>query len=47
MVLSDCRIATPPKGGLGITPQPALGMTVFYSLTAHLVSWLGSLPHAS
>ena len=34
------------KGGLGITPLPA-GMAAFYSATAHLVSWLGSLPHAS
>ena len=33
------------KGGLGITPLPA-GMAAFYSATAHLVSWLGSLPHA-
>jgi hypothetical protein len=35
------------KGGLGITPLPASGMAAFYSATAHLVSWLGSLPHAS
>ena len=38
------------KGGLGITPLPASGMAavaVFYSATAHLVSCLGSLPHAS
>ena len=35
------------KGGLGITPLPASGMSAFYSATAHLVSWLGSLPHAS
>jgi len=34
------------KGGLGITPLPA-GMAAFYSATAHMVSWLGSLPHAS
>ena len=34
------------KGGLGITPLPA-GMAAFYSATAHLVSWLSSLPHAS
>ena len=34
------------KGGLGITPLPA-GMAAFYSATAHLVSWLASLPHAS
>jgi hypothetical protein len=26
---------------------PASGMAAFYSATAHLVSWLGSLPHAS
>jgi hypothetical protein len=47
MVLRDCRIATHHKGGLGITPLPASGMTAFYSATAHQVSWLGSLPHAS
>jgi hypothetical protein len=35
------------KGALGITPLPASGMAAFYSATAHLVSWLGSLPHAS
>jgi hypothetical protein len=35
------------KVGLGITPLPAPGMAAFYSATAHLVSWLGSLPHAS
>jgi hypothetical protein len=35
------------KGGLGITPLQASGMAAFYSATAHLVSWLGSLPHAS
>jgi hypothetical protein len=35
------------KGGLGISPLPASGMAAFYSATAHLVSWLGSLPHAS
>jgi hypothetical protein len=35
------------KGGLGITPLPASGMAAFYSATSHLVSWLGSLPHAS
>jgi hypothetical protein len=35
------------KGGLGITPLPASGMAAVYSATAHLVSWLGSLPHAS
>jgi hypothetical protein len=35
------------KGGLGITTLPASGMAAFYSLTAHLISWLGSLPHAS
>ncbi len=32
------------KGGLGITPLPASGMAAFCSATAHLVSWLGSLP---
>jgi hypothetical protein len=35
------------KVGLGIKPLPSSGMTAFYSATAHLVSWLGSLPHAS
>ena len=35
------------QGGLGITPLPASGMAAFYSATAHMVSWLGSLPHAS
>jgi len=35
------------EGGLGITPLPASGMAAFYSATANLVSWLGSLPHAS
>jgi hypothetical protein len=35
------------KGGVGITPLPASGVAAFYSATAHLVSWLGSLPHAS
>ena len=35
------------KGGLGITPLPASGMAAFYSVTAHLVSWLGSFQHAS
>ena len=39
------------KGGLGITPLPASGMAAFYSATTlshfHLVSCLGSLPHAS
>jgi len=35
------------KGGLGSTPLPASGMSAFYSATAHLVSWLRSLPHAS
>ena len=35
------------QGGLGITPLPASEMAAFYSATAHMVSWLGSLPHAS
>jgi hypothetical protein len=35
------------KGGLGITTLPASGMAAFYSETAHMVSWLSSLPHAS
>jgi hypothetical protein len=35
------------KGGLGITTLPASGMAAFYSATSHLLSWLGSLPHAS
>jgi hypothetical protein len=35
------------KGGQGITPLTASGMSAFYSMTTHLVSWLGSLPHAS
>ena len=34
------------KGGLGITPLPVSGMTLFHNTTVHLVSWLGSLPHA-
>ena len=33
------------KGGLGIMHLPASGMASFYSVAAHLVSWLGSLPH--
>jgi hypothetical protein len=35
------------QGGLGITPLPASGMAAFYSVTAHMVSWMGSLPCAS
>jgi hypothetical protein len=36
------------QGGLGITPSPASGMAAYYSVTAHVVSWLlGSLSHAS
>ena len=35
------------KGGLGITLLPTSGMAAFYSATSHMVSWLGSLPHAS
>jgi len=35
------------EGGLSITPLSASGMAAFYSATAKLVSWLGSLPHAS
>ena len=35
------------KGGLGIAPLPASAMAAFYSATAQMVSWLGSLPHAS
>jgi hypothetical protein len=35
------------QGGLGIKPLPASGMAAFYSATVHMVSWLGSLPHAS
>ncbi len=35
------------KGGLGITPLSASDTAAFYSATAHLVSWLGSLPDAS
>ncbi len=49
-ILSWCRtIVELPhhEGGLGITPLPASGMAAFYSATANLVSWLGSLPHAS
>ena len=44
MVLRDCRIATPQ----GWSRHYAFAsMAAFYSATAHLVSWLGSLPHAS
>jgi hypothetical protein len=44
-----CVIVALPhhKGGLDITPLPTSGMAAFYSANAHLVSWLGSLPHAS
>jgi hypothetical protein len=35
------------QGGLGITPLPSSGMAAFYSATAQMVSWLGSLPHVS
>jgi hypothetical protein len=35
------------KGGLGIMSLTTSGMAAFYRVTAHLVSWLGSLPHAS
>jgi hypothetical protein len=48
--LAWCRVIVElpnHKDGLGIMPLPALGMAAFYSATAHLVSWLGSLPHAS
>ena len=46
--LAWCRVivALPHhKVGLGITSLPASGMAAFYSATAHLVSWLGSLSH--
>ena len=33
-------------GGLGLTPLPASGLAAFYSATARLVSWLGSLPQS-
>ena len=33
-------------GGLAITPLPASGIASFYSATARLVSWLGSLPQS-
>ena len=46
MVPHDCRIAT-PSGGLGISPLPSSRMAAFYSATAQMVSWLGSLPHVS
>jgi hypothetical protein len=48
--LAWCRVIVElphHKGGLGITPLQASGMAAFYSATTHLVSWLGSLPHAS
>jgi hypothetical protein len=48
--LAWCRVIVElphHKGSLGITPLPASGMAAFYSATAHMVSWLGSLPHAS
>jgi hypothetical protein len=48
--LAWCRVIVElphHKGGLGITPLPASGMAAFYSATAHMVSWLGSLPQAS
>jgi hypothetical protein len=48
--LAWCRVIVElphHQGGLGITPMPASGMAAFYSATAHMVSWLGSLPHAS
>jgi hypothetical protein len=36
------------QGGLDITPFFArFGNSNFYSVTDHMVSWLGSLPHAS
>ena len=34
------------RGGLAITPLPASGIAAFYSATASLVSWLGSLPQS-
>ena len=34
------------RGGLGITPLPASNLAAFYSATARLVSWLGSLPQS-
>ena len=49
-ILAWCRtIVELPhhEGGLGIAPLPASGMAAFYIATASLVSWLGSLPHAS
>ena len=46
MVLRDCRNAT-PQGWSGHYASASSGMAAFYSATAHLVSWLGSLPHAS
>jgi hypothetical protein len=48
--LAWCRVIVElphHQGGLGLTPLPASGMTAFYSATAHMVSWLGLLPHAS
>ena len=48
--LAWCRVIVElphHKGGLGITPLPASGMAAFYSATAHMVTWLSSLPHAS
>jgi hypothetical protein len=48
--LAWCRVIVESphhKGGLGITSLPASGMSAFYSVNDHLVSWLGSLPHAS
>jgi hypothetical protein len=44
-----CMIVELPhhQGGLGITPLPSSGMATFYSATAQMVSWLGSLPHVS
>ena len=49
-VLTWCRTVVElphHEGGLGITPLPASGMAAYYTATANLVSWLGSLPHAS
>ena len=34
------------RGGLAITPLPASGIAAFYSATASLVSWLGSMPQS-
>lgn len=48
--LAWCRVIVKlphHKGGLGITPLPASGITAFYSATAQMVSCLGSLSHAS